>query len=355
MTRRGAAEAARLAAVRVRVPFRRPFATATGTFRQRDAWLLRVTDAGGRTGVGEACLDPAAGTGALDALAAAVRACVETGETPTGSGAFDLAVRAAIDGATADLALHDAPLAPTFVTVNATIATAGLDATLDAVQSALGRGFDCLKLKAGGEGTMEHFVERLTLVRALAGDDVELRIDANGAWDRETAVGWLAAVGNLGLTYAEQPVEPEDLEGLAWVRRRSAVGIAADESVRSPTDAKAVLAAEAADVLIVKPARVGGPGATLAIARDAGARDVGVTISTLLETGVGLAAALRCAAGLPGANEAWAHGLATSDVLAHDLLATPLEVRDGRVALPVGPLVLDDDAVGRYAVERVGW
>ena len=344
-----------LGAVRVRVPFRRPFVTAAGIFRQRDAWVLRVRDADGRTGVGEASLDPAAGTEALDALATGLRSAMDEGSAPAGSNPIDLAIRAAFDGAGTDLALHDARLAPAFITVNATIATAGLEPTLDAVQSALGRGFDCLKVKAGGEGTMEHFVERLTLVRALAGDDVELRIDVNGAWDRETAVGWLAGVGHLGLTYVEQPVGPDDIDGLAWVRRRSAVGIAADESVRSRADAAAVLGADAADVLIVKPARVGGPAETLAIARDAVARDVGVTVSTLLETGVGLAAALRCAARLPGGNEAWAHGLATSELLEHDLLATPIEVHDGRVALPVAPLVLDDDAVARFAVDRVGW
>ena len=347
--------ASSVAAVRVRVPFRRPFVTAAGTFHERDAWLVRVRDADARSGVGEASLDPAADASDHDALAAAVRRAVSGGAAPAGDDAIALAVRAAFDGAAADLALHDAALTAAFVTVNTTIATAGLDATLGAVEAALGRGFDCLKIKAGGEGTAEHFVERLALVRAVAGDDIELRIDANGSWDRETAVSWLAGVGHLGLTYVEQPVAADDIEGLAWVRRRSAVGVAADESVRSRADAAAILAADAADVLIVKPARVGGSGETTAIAAAAGARDVGVTVSTLLETGIGLAAAIRCAASLPGGNEAWAHGLATSELLEHDLLASPIEVHDGRVAVPVAPLVLDDDAVGRFAVERIEW
>ena len=48
-----------LRAVRVRIPFRRPFVTATGMWLHRDAWILRLTDADGREGIGEAVLEPA--------------------------------------------------------------------------------------------------------------------------------------------------------------------------------------------------------------------------------------------------------------------------------------------------------
>lgn len=349
------APASSVAAARVRVPFRRPFVTATGTFHERDTWLVRVRDADGRTGVGEATLDPAARTGEIDALAAAVRAAVEAGAVPDGDDPVRLAVRAAFAGAAADLALHDAPLAPGYMPVNATIATATLDETLDAAEAALDAGFDCLKLKCGAEHTTEGLVERLTLVRALVGDDVELRLDINGVWDRATAAERLGAIGHLGISYAEQPVAADDLAALVWLRRVAPVDIAADESVGSRRAAEAVLTAEAADVLVVKPARVGGPAETMAIATAAAARRVGVTISTLLETGVGLTAAIRVAATLPGGNAAWAHGLATADLLEHDLLATRLEVHDGRVAVPTTPLILDEEAVARFAVERVAW
>lgn len=344
-----------MATVRVRVPLRRPFATASGVYRERDAWLLRLRDVDGRMGIGEASIEPAATGAMLDRLAAAVRHAAEAGMAPEGLSAVDLAVQAAFDAATTDLALHDHPLAPESVRVNGTIATSRLDATLDAARSLIDRGFDCLKLKVGGEPTMDHFVERLSLVRALIGEVTELRIDANGVWDRATAVSWSAAVGHLGLSYIEQPVGPHDLEGLAWVRHRSPVRVAADESVDSPTGADAVLAADAADVLVVKPARVGGPRAALRIAAAAERHAVPVTVSTVLETGVGLAAAVRCAARLPRGTEAGAHGLATSDLLEHDLLAAPIEVRDGRVAVPTRPIELDQRAVARYAVEWIGW
>lgn len=348
-------------AVRVRIPFRRPFVTAAGTFHERDAWIVRLRDADGREGVGEASLDPAAGPTSLDALSAAVRAAVLD---PVGWARDDarhaapepvrLAVRAAFAGATEDLERHDAPALPTFVHVNASIASETLDDVLEAVEAALDAGYDCLKLKGGGEHTTEGLVERLSLTRALAGDDIELRVDVNGAWDPDTAVARIGAIAPMDIAYVEQPIAPGDLEMLAWLRRVAPVDIAADELITSRTDADAVLAASAADVLVVKPARVGGPGEARAIARAAAGRGVGVTISNLLETGVGLTAALRVAAGLPDPDRVYAHGLATADLLVSDLLATPLEVHDGRMAVPGGPIALDEEALERWSIERAG-
>jgi o-succinylbenzoate synthase len=345
-------------AVRVRIPFRRPFVTAAGTFRERDAWIVRLRDDDGREGIGEASLDPAAGPESLDALAVAIRAAVLDADgwdrRPPATDPVALAVRAAFAGAIEDLGRNDAPALPTFVHVNASIASETLDDVLEAVEAALDAGYDCLKLKGGSEHTTEGLVERLSLARAVASDDIELRLDVNGAWDPATAVERIGAIAPLDIAYVEQPIPPGDLGTLAWLRRVAPVDIAADESIGSRGDAAAVLAANAADVLVVKPARVGGSGEARAIAAAAAEHGVSVTISNLLETGVGLAAALRVAAGLPDPDRGYAHGLATADLLVSDLLATPLEVHDGRVAVPGGPLVLDEAALDRWAVDRAG-
>jgi L-alanine-DL-glutamate epimerase-like enolase superfamily enzyme len=104
-------------------------------------------------------------------------------------------------------------------------------------------------------------------------------------------------------------------------------------------------------VLVVKPARVGGIRAARRIAEVAAAGGVATVVSTLFESGVGIAAALHLAAAVPG--EGRAHGLATADLLASDLLARPLPVRAGAMAVPRGPglgVELDEVALDRYAV-----
>ena len=73
-----------------------------------------------------------------------------------------------------------------------------------------------------------------------------------------------------------------------------------------------------------------------------------VTVSTLFETGVGLAGALHLAATAPGLQ---AHGLATAELLESDLLQTPLAIASGRMTVPGGSglgVDLDHDAIARY-------
>ena len=75
-----------LVADRVRIPFRRPFPTATGMWVERDAWILRLVDADGRVGLGEAVVEPADGEVAETILEALVREAVEgaaDGRLPT--------------------------------------------------------------------------------------------------------------------------------------------------------------------------------------------------------------------------------------------------------------------------------
>jgi hypothetical protein len=124
-------------------------------------------------------------------------------------------------------------------------------------------------------------------VREAIGPDVHLRLDVNGAWDPPTAEERLEAVERFRLEYVEQPLAGDDAEALAELRRRVRVPIAADESVTSIKAARELLDAEAVDVLVVKPARVGGLVVGAEIAALAAERGVPVVVSTLFETGWG--------------------------------------------------------------------
>jgi L-alanine-DL-glutamate epimerase-like enolase superfamily enzyme len=213
-------------------------------------------------------------------------------------------------------------------------------------------GFDCIKLK-GGREPVAGLVERVGAVRSAVGRDIALRLDVNGAWGSVAeALEALEALANLGLEYVEQPL-PAALgpAALAAVRRAARVPIAADESVTDPAAARELVRAAAADALVIKPARVGGLRQAWRVAEMAAEAGVPVTISTLFETGIGLAAAVHVAAALPG--EPRAHGLATGGLLASDLLDEPLAASGGWLAVPPGPglgVRFEPAAGGRFAV-----
>jgi o-succinylbenzoate synthase len=359
-------------AIRVRVPFRRPVVTSAGSWSHRESWIVRLFDAAGAVGLGEAALDFDAGDVVVAGLARLVREAVESvrdgGRLPAAAemeaaGVGGRALRCALDSALLDLRLQGSVPprgTPRSVAVNATIGFLEVSETTAAARASVAEGFGTLKLKAGPERDTAALVERVAAVKEAVGPEVRLRLDINGAWDVVTARERIAAVAAYRLEYVEQPVAAGDPSGLAAVHEGSPVPIAADEAVGSVAAARQLLAVRAADVLVVKPARVGGPAAAREIAELAARAGVPVVISTLFETGVGIAAALAVAAGLPavgGATTAPAHGLATADLLESDLLARAPQVVEGRMIVPEGPglgIALDDVALRRYAVEWQG-
>ena len=346
-------------AVHVRVPFKRPFATALGVCRYRSSWIIRLCDAEGQEGLGEVALEPwASGSDEL-ALGRGVREIVdllaEDREPDWAAGGrrgpIKRAIRAGVEEAIEGLATGDT--ASISVAVNATLDFSGPDEAAAAATDAVASGFRALKVKVVGHESVDALVGRVTAIREAVGPSIKLRLDANGSWNFDMALARFRALRDLGIEYVEQPLDSADLDGHAALRRTRTVPIALDESVEDVTSARRILDMGAADVLVIKPARVGGPAVVRAIAAAAAEARVPVVLSTFFETGVGVAAAVRMASSNPRVGEERAHGLASTSLLEHDLLSTSMAVVAGRIALPAS-LQLDEEALDRYAVERIG-
>ena len=183
------------------------------------------------------------------------------------------------------------------------------------------RGFDAVKVKMRSPADLD-LVAR---VRTVVGARVALRVDANGAFDVETAVDVIARLARLDVDLIEQPVA--SIDDLARVRRRCRVPIAADECIRTIDDARRLRELEAADVVVLKVQPLGGVRAALAVAEEAG---VPAIPTSMLETSVGLAAGLALACALP--ELPFACGLATASLLGADITRDPLVPLDGRLA-----------------------
>jgi O-succinylbenzoate synthase len=185
------------------------------------------------------------------------------------------------------------------------------------------------KVKVAERGqVLAHDQGRLEAVRDALGPDGLIRIDANGGWSVDEALALLPLLDRAagGLEYAEQPVA--SVEDLALVRRKVAVPIAADESIRRAEDPYRVRDLEAADIAVLKVQPLGGVRACLRIAEDIG---LPVVVSSALETSVGIAAGVALAAALPELHHAC--GLATVQLLAGDVTDESLLPVDGM--LPV--------------------
>jgi O-succinylbenzoate synthase len=183
--------------------------------------------------------------------------------------------------------------------------------------------------------------ERLVAaVRDAVGPRVKVRIDANGAWDVDTAVLLIGRLARFDLELVEQPVA--SLDELARLRRRVAVPLAADECVRDRADARRLRALDAADVLVVKVQPAGGVRAALELVDLAA---VPAIVTSMHETSVGLAAGVALAAALPALP--YACGLATATSLAADVTSDPLVPEAGVVRRRV--VVPDPRLLARYS------
>ena len=167
---------------------------------------------------------------------------------------------------------------------------------------------------------------RVEAVRDALGPSGAIRVDANAAWDVDTAAARIAELDRVGLEYVEQPCAT--LEELVALRRRVDVRIAADEIVRRAADPLGVDLREACDVVVLKVQPLGGVRAALRVAE---AHGLPCVVSSALESSVGIAAGVALAAALP--ELPFACGLATVALFTGDVTSTPLLPVDG--ALPV--------------------
>ncbi|WP_135819666.1 o-succinylbenzoate synthase [Halostella litorea] len=324
------------------LPLSDPLRTARGEMATRTGVLVRVADDGNR-GLGEASPLPGWTEPLSDCRTALARAerALQRGPDAALAAVDAPAARHGLSLALADLRAADAgvPLyrylgddaAVTDVPVNATVGDAPPEETAAEAADAVADGVDCVKVKVGARDVDED-VRRLRAVRDAVGPGVELRADANGAWDRAAAERALDAFADVGVEFVEQPLPADDLSGLAALRG-GPVGVAADESLAA-TGVDAVLDAGAADALILKPMALGG----VDRARDAAlrAREAGVTpvVTTTVDAVVARTAAVHLAASLAPVPPC---GLATGGRLERDLTADPAPVRDGTIHVPQLP------------------
>jgi len=322
--------------------FAQPLRTAYGELRERPLLELTIRGADGVEGRGEAApLEPydgvplAAVEGALSAYERVLRdgdelpggalldACREAADLPQALAAVDMALwdRAGRrEGRPVCALIGDDP-APS-VRVNAAIAGEDRAGAATAAAGAARAGYTCVKVKVG----VGDDAGRVAAVRAAAGPDMELRLDANGAWAVDEAVATIEALAPAGLELVEEPVH--GVAAIRAVRERVAVRIAMDETAGEPGS----LTAAVADAVCLKIGRCGGISGLLAQAALVRATGAEVYLASAYDGPLGVAAAAHCAAALrPSA----ACGLGTLALFADAPDALP--VRGGAIAVPAAP------------------
>jgi len=337
---------------RLAARLRSPLVSARGATEVRELLLLRLETGAGATGFGEAApLEHYDGVSLADCRAALedCRGILARGETGDRAELLEACRRAAVLPqalAAVDLALWDlagrqqgqpvwrllgaAEAAPT--EVNHTISSPDRAGAAAEALRARASGYRTVKVKVGtGDDA-----GRLAAVRAAAGPEVAIRLDANGAWSVPEARAALRALEPSGVECCEEPVH--GLDALAELSVLTEVALSMDETAALP----GALDRRVCTAACLKISRCGGISGVLDAAARARAAGYEVYLASTLDGPLGIAAALHAAAVIVPER---ASGLATLGLFAER--EAPLSPREGYLAPPRGA-GLGDGLTGWY-------
>jgi len=285
--------------------FIQPVGTSRGILHQKDCWYVRLVDEHGNSGVGEVSYIP--GLSLVDATELEIRLdhlckLINRGEMDPVQRLPALpGIRFAMETALLDLECGGRGLifpsefsrGKTGIPINGLIWMGDLPHMQKQIKEKIEKGFRVLKLKVGAMA-LEEELAVLEGIRSEFGDrDLEIRLDANGAWSTEDAPGKITAFAGYGIHSLEQPIAPGQPEALASLCSKADIPIALDEELIGVSDSeekRKLLETISPAYIILKPGLLGGFGACSEWIELAGAKDIGWWVTSALESNIGLSA-----------------------------------------------------------------
>jgi mandelate racemase len=208
------------------------------------------------------------------------------------------------------------------------------------VQALLERGLPALKMRVGREEVATD-IFAAHQIREQLGPAGMLLIDANQAWDVQTAISAGRGLEEVQPFWLEEPVDHDDLAGHAEVARALNVRVATGENIYLPRGFQALFEAGACDIVMPDVQRVGGVTGWMRVAALAEVHRVPIASHLFPEISVHLLAASPTVLVLE--YMPWAQ----------PIMAEPLQIENGAVLVPPRPgpgLVFDDAAIERFAI-----
>ena len=327
--------------------FKRPAMTSRGVYTERHSWFVTVSD-GERCGVGECAPLPDLSCDARPDYGEVLRGFCDrleqTGEIPYEamrdfpSMLFGLETAVlSLECSTPHSTLYNTAFSrgEVGIPINGLVWMGNYDEMLQRMEEKLEQGFGCVKLKIGAID----FDQELELVRRIRDrfsfHEVELRLDANGAFPFDEALYKLELLSQYNIHSIEQPIRQGQWAFMAKLCRESPLPIALDEELIGVNDREMkshLLTVIKPAYIVLKPSLHGGMAGCrewIAAAREQG---VGSWITSALESNVGLNAIAQFCSSVYGDDIRIPQGLGTGQLFT-DNIPMPLEIRGDRLWL----------------------
>lgn len=331
--------------------FKQPAGTSRGVYTERRSWFVTITD-GERKGVGECAPLPDLSCDAMEptiynkVLRHFCDQMEQTGEIPYEALRDYPSMLFGLETAMLDVnskesggrhLLFDTAFTrgEVGIPINGLVWMGNYEEMLQRMEQKLEQGFHCIKLKIGAID-FDQEMELLKRIRQrFSHREVELRLDANGAFPYEEALYKLELLSQYAVHSIEQPIKASQWANMAELCRDAPLPIALDEEligVNDPDQKRQMLRIIKPAYIILKPSLHGGMMGCrewIRIAKDEG---IGSWITSALESNVGLNAIAQFCSEVYGDNISMPQGLGTG-LLFTDNIPMPLEIRGEKLFL----------------------
>lgn len=307
--------------------FKQPGGTSRGVLHTKDSWIVRIEE-GEKIGFGEISIipdlsldDPAQIEHMLDNLKdASIAELKQTIIQLSGFPAVQFGLDCAIQDYNTDENQHI--LFPSSFTagtkgipINGLIWMGTQPEMTQQIENKLQQGFKCLKMKVGAIDFEKEIAILQNIRKAFSAAELELRLDANGAFSVDEAASKLDTLSQFDIHSIEQPIKPNQWQEMAQICRSSAIPIALDEELIGCKAKTNMLSTIAPQYIILKPSLLGGFIATEEWVELAKKHNINWWATSALETNIGLNAIAQWTA---TQNNAMPQGLGTGQVFTNN-------------------------------------
>ncbi|MDA0972862.1 MAG: o-succinylbenzoate synthase [Bacteroidetes bacterium] len=320
-----------------RLKFKKPAGTSRGTLTEKPSYFI-ILEADGKLGIGECGVFPGLSLEwnnqyeetlfrSLEAWKSGTLDLQTLRTYPSMLMGWETAIRSMEEGDTFFIFnssfQHGVP-----IYINGLIWMGDVDDMAQQIEARLDQGFNCIKLKIGALD----WSSELNLLKAIrarfSAQEIELRVDANGAFRPEEALAKLEALAELEVHSIEQPIKAGQWDAMAGLCAESPLDIALDEEligIDSVVKKEELLDTIQPKYLILKPSLVGGFQGSDEWIRLADERDVHWWATSALESNIGLNAIAQW---VSSKQPTLPQGLGTGSLYVNNI-PSPLEVSAG--------------------------
>ncbi|MBQ0115214.1 MAG: o-succinylbenzoate synthase [Bacteroidales bacterium] len=245
------------------------------------------------------------------------------------------ALESAINEANQLPLLYDTPFArgEAGIPTNGLVWMASYDDMLGQIKQKIANGFRCVKLKIGAIDWDDE-IRLIEFIRSRFGrDELELRVDANGAFGPDDAMDKLNQLARYDIHSIEQPVRQGRWDLMAGLCRRSPLPIALDEELIGVNDLdgkRRLLDTINPQYIVIKPTLHGGMTGTCEWVDEARQRGIGSWMTSALESNIGLRNVALLAASVYGPDNDFPQGLGTG-LLFTDNIPYGIELKGSKI------------------------